>query len=47
MPDVKLQKGCFNFTEAGALDLEKFKEMLRLSAEKDFSPVIAHYKKKK
>jgi len=41
---VKFQKGCLNISSLEDLDFDTFEEMLRLSAAKDFSPVIDHYK---
>ncbi len=43
---VKPQKGCLNIADLAKLDAPAFTEMLRASAAKDFSPVIAHYKRK-
>ncbi len=43
---VKFQKGCFNITDLSKFDLDAFDETMRISAAADFSPVIAHYKKK-
>ena len=42
---IKLQKGCFNIAALEALDLSAFDKMMKLSAEKNFQPVIDHYKK--
>ena len=47
LPHVKKQKGCINFKTAEQLPVEPFIELIQKSAEKDFSPVIAHYQKKK
>lgn len=44
---AKIQKGCINFTSFDDFPIDLFKRIMTLSAEKDFSPVIAHYKKKK
>ena len=41
---VKFQKGCLNISSLEDLDFGAFEEMLRLSAAKDFRPVIEHYK---
>ena len=41
---VKFQKGCINIPTLDALDLDVFGQMLKLSAKKDFGPVIDHYK---
>ncbi len=46
LKDVKFQKGCFNISDLANFDLDAFDEMMRISASTDFSPVIAHYKKK-
>ena len=43
---AKVQKGCVNFKTTSQLPIEVFKEIMRLSAKKDFSPVIENYKKK-
>ncbi len=43
---LKLQKGCVNFQSPDHMDPAFFEEMIERSAAKDFSPVIAHYKKK-
>ena len=43
---AKVQKGCVNFKTTSQLPIEIFKEIMSLSATKDFSPVIEHYKKK-
>jgi len=43
---VKVQKGCVNISSLEDFDFAAFEEMLALSAAKDFSPVIAHYKKR-
>ncbi|GJL95017.1 MAG: hypothetical protein DHS20C05_14220 [Hyphococcus sp.] len=45
LPGVKLQKGCFNISSLAEFDLDGFEKVLRLSAQKDFTPVIEHYKK--
>jgi hypothetical protein len=42
---LKFQKGCINFPKAEDFPLETFREMLKLSADKDFSPVLQRYKK--
>jgi len=44
--NIKFQKGCFNFKSLETIDLSKFETFLKLSAQKDFAPVINHYKKK-
>ena len=41
---VKFQKGCLNIAALEDFDFDAFEEMLALSAAKNFSPVIAHYK---
>ena len=46
LSSVKLQKGCFNIPALDALDLSAFEQIMVLSAEKNFQPVIDHYKKK-
>jgi hypothetical protein len=43
---AKVQKGCVNFKNTSQLPIEIFQEIMLLSAKKDFSPVIEHYKKK-
>ncbi|NOX94022.1 MAG: DUF1801 domain-containing protein [Alphaproteobacteria bacterium] len=43
---VKVQKGCLNISSLEDFNFDAFEEMLRLSASKDFSPVIAHYQKR-
>lgn len=44
MTGVKMQKGCINISDLEGFDLDIFEQMMRLSAAKDFSPVIEHYK---
>jgi hypothetical protein len=44
---IKFQKGCFNFKNIETIDLTGFEAFLKLSAQKDFGPVINHYKQKK
>lgn len=44
---IKFQKGCFNFNALKTIDLSNFETFLKLSAQKDFEPVINHYKQKK
>ncbi len=44
---IKFQKGCFNFKSLENIDLLKFQQFLKVSAEQDFYPVINHYKNKK
>ncbi len=46
IPSVKVLKGCINFKTPSEFPLELFKEMMALSANKDFSGIIEHYKKK-
>ncbi len=43
---VKQQKGCLNIADLETFDLDDFKQMMELSAAKDFSPVVKHYKTK-
>jgi len=43
---VRFQKGCLNIASLEDFDVDAFDEMLRLSAGKDFGPVITHYKKR-
>jgi len=45
--NLKIQKGCVNFTNLNEFSIELFKKFLLVSAQADFSPVINHYKKKK
>jgi hypothetical protein len=47
LPEVKLQKGCFNFKSPENLPAEGFQRIIKLSAETDYSGVIAHHKNKK
>jgi hypothetical protein len=42
----KFQKGCFNFNALENIDLSNFESFLEKSAQRDFSPVINHYKQK-
>lgn len=44
---LKIQKGCVNFKSFVKFPTELFEEFIKLSAEKDFTPVVDHYKKKK
>lgn len=44
---VKFQKGCLNFNSLEDIPLETFEQFLEVSAQQDFSPVVARYKKKK
>lgn len=44
---IKFQKGCFNFKALETIGLPKFEAFLKLSVQKDFSPVINHYKHQK
>ncbi len=44
---VKIQKGCVNFESFRDLPIDVFRELMDLSAEKDFTPVIEHYQKKR
>lgn len=46
MKSVKIQKGCINFKSFRDFPIDVFKELMVLSAEKDFTPIIEHYKKK-
>ena len=46
LKNVKFQKGCFNIADLANFDLDRFDEMMRISAATDFSPVIAQYKNK-
>jgi len=46
LPTVKQQKGCINFKKTEQLPLEAFTKLIKQSAQKDFSPVIDHYRKK-
>ena len=43
---IKFQKGCFNFKNLETIDLSGFEAFLKLSAQKDFEPVINHYKQR-
>ena len=47
MTGIKLQKGCINIADLAGFDLDVFEQMMHLSAARDFSPVIAHYKSKR
>lgn len=44
---AKIQKGCINFKSFDQLPIDIFRELMILSAKKDFSPVIKHYKERK
>ena len=43
---AKVQKGCVNFKSFSQLPIEIFREIMVISASKDFTPVIEHYKAK-
>lgn len=45
--NIKFQKGCFNFNGLKDLDLSNFELFLKTAAQRDFNPVINHYKQKK
>lgn len=47
MKGAKIQKGCVNFKSFSDFPIDLFRELMGLSAEKDFTPVIEHYQKKK
>ena len=47
MKDVKIQKGCVNFKSFSEFPIDVFRKLMVLSAEKDFGPIIEHYKKRK
>ncbi len=44
--NLKLQKGCVNFTRAEDFPLKLFENLMKRSASMDFSSVIEHYKNK-
>ncbi len=45
--DLKIQKGCINFSDVDKFPINLFKEFLTISEKADFSLVINHYNKKK
>ncbi len=45
--EIRIQKGCINFTSPDELPIDLFKRIMVLSVEKDFSQIISHYNKKK
>lgn len=45
--NLKVQKGCFNFSDPARVPVSFFSELMKRSAEIDFNPVIEHYKKRK
>ena len=47
IPGVKQQKGCLNIGDLQKLNKSAFAELMRQSAAKDFSTVIAHYNNKR
>jgi len=47
MKGVKTQKGCVNFASFSEFPIEVFRKLMVLSTEKDFGPIIEHYKKRK
>ena len=44
---LKIQKGCVNFKSFSNLPIDIFKEIMILSAKKDFSSVVKHYNDRK
>ena len=46
LPDVLQQKGCINFKRIEQMPLTPFTQLIQHSAQRDFSPVIAHNQKK-
>lgn len=43
---IKMNRGCFNFQSLEVVSLDKFDALMKQSAEKDFSTVVAHYQNK-
>ncbi len=44
---LKFQKGCINFKSLSDFPLSEFSALIQLFAEKDFTPILQHYKSKK
>ncbi|WAC02752.1 hypothetical protein N7U66_03515 [Lacinutrix neustonica] len=44
---IVFQKGCFNFNTLESINISSFRLFLEASSQRDFSPVIKHYKQKK
>ena len=47
LKDAKIQKGCVNVKSFSDFPIDVFRELMGLSAEKDFTPIIEYYQKKK
>ncbi len=44
---LKFMKGCINFKSLDDFPLSEFSALIQLFAEKDFTPILQHYKNKR